>query len=250
VINAASFAVSAFSVWLIPEEATREEAPRHKSERESFFTEMREGLRYFWTDPFVMTIIVMNIVWATGGGAINLIFERLGGVVLAQKEGWNSDVAVSLLWVASGFGLFAGMMLARRIEMLLSSRALTSKFIGWSLVIHGIIFAFAGLMPTLLLVSIFTFVSRVIIGVEYAIQETLFQRALPDRMRGRILTIDRGAEITMFGLSGYLAGWSQLFISPVTLTIIAGILSASSGVFWFARQRENVNIESLPAGAK
>jgi hypothetical protein len=53
----------------------------------------------------------------------------------------------------------------------------------------------------------------------------------------------------MFGLSGYLAGWSQLFISPVTLTIVAGILSASSGVFWFARQHENVKVDSKMADA-
>jgi predicted MFS family arabinose efflux permease len=47
VINAVSFAVSAFSVWLIPEEATRdhETATRmsDKAMRESFLTELKEG---------------------------------------------------------------------------------------------------------------------------------------------------------------------------------------------------------------
>ncbi len=58
----------------------------------------------------------MNVIWATGGGAINIIFERMGGVVFAEKEIWNPDIAVALLWTASGFGLFIGMMIAHRVS--------------------------------------------------------------------------------------------------------------------------------------
>jgi hypothetical protein len=75
--------------------------------------------------------------------------------------------------------------------------------------------------------------------VEYAIQETLFQRSLPDYIRGRISTLDRGAELTMFGLSSYLASEAMLYITPQTLTIISGILSALSGVVWFLRFRSD-----------
>jgi hypothetical protein len=93
------------------------------------------------------------------------------------------------------------------------------------------------MMPTLLLFAVFTFVSRAIVGVEYAIQETLFQRSLPDYIRGRISTLDRGAELTMFGASSYLASEAMLYITPQTLTIVSGILSALSGVVWFLRYR-------------
>jgi len=92
------------------------------------------------------------------------------------------------------------------------------------------------LMPSLLLFSFFTFISRAIIGVEYAVQETLFQRSLPDYIRGRISTLDRGAELTMFGLSSLVAGEAMYYISPQTLTIISGILSAFSGLIWFIRE--------------
>jgi sugar phosphate permease len=110
-----------------------------------------------------------------------------------------------------------------------------SHFIGWTLIIHGIIFSLAGIMPTLLIFAIFSFVSRAVIGVEYAIQETLFQRSLPDYIRGRISTLERGAELTVFGISSYLASEAMYYISPQTLTIISGILSAGSGVLWFVR---------------
>ncbi len=237
VINAASFLVSAFTIWLIPEEAVRETA-KSPSEIESFTTQLAEGWKYFWRDPFVFTIVMMNIVWATGGGAINIVFERMGGVAFANLESWKPDLAVALLWVASGAGLFIGMMLARRVEMLLAPRKWTIQFIGWSLIIHGILFSIGGLMPTLYGFIFFVFISRALIGIEYAIQDTWLQRVLPDRIRGRILTIDRGAEITMFSVSGYFAGLSQNYISPTSLTIAAGILSATSGVFWFVSQRK------------
>ena len=42
------------------------------------------------------------------------------------------------------------------------------------------------------------------------LQETMFQRSLPDYIRGRISTIDRGAEIVVFSVSSFLAGFSLL----------------------------------------
>jgi len=239
IINAASFAVSALSVWLIPEEATREKPEIPKSERESFLTELREGLSYTIRNRFALTILIMNVIWATGGGAINVIFERMGGIVFAERENWNPDIGVALLWTASGFGLFLGMMIAHRVSVYLDRRNFNSPFIVWTLIVHGILFAIGGYMPSLWLFMIFCFISRAIVGVEYAVQETMFQRSLPDYIRGRISTLDRGAEMTVFMLSSYAASWSMLLISPQLLTVISGILSASAGVLWFVRSRSS-----------
>jgi MFS family permease len=241
IINAVSFAVSAFSVWLIPEEATRDDGTalrmKDKSERESFFTELKEGFHYTVNNHFALTILIMNVIWATGGGAINVVFERMGGIYFAQKESWNPDLAVGILWFASGLGLFFGMMVAHRTEAILERRKSHSLFIGWSLIIHGILFSIGGVMPSLLLLAVFCFISRAIVGVEYAVQETMFQRSLPDYIRGRISTLDRGAEMTIFGLSSYLASLAVYGMSAQTLTIISGILSASAGIVWFLRER-------------
>jgi len=307
IINAASFLVSAYSVWLIPEEATRAkdgyvsvwsqsvvgspssppyeggvdvetsdsgfdrrggsyasdtpdkftdelkttpsaQSGGHPSfvrrgaveDRPSFLTELREGLRYSWQNHFALTILIMNMIWATGGGAINIVFERIGGVRFAGSEGWNPDIAVALLWTATGLGLTLGMLIAHRTSMILDSRKWNHGFIGWTLIVHGVLFSIAGVMPTLLLWAVFVFVSRLIVGVEYAVQETAFQRSLPDYIRGRISTLDRGAELTIFGLSSYAAAEAMRFMSPETLTILSGILSAFAGVVWFWRERKIV----------
>lgn len=241
VINAISFAVSAFSVWLIPEEATREnETARERDgarDRESFFDELKEGFRYTIQNRFALTILIMNIIWATGGGAIQVVFERMGGVYFAQKDLWKPDLAVGILWTVSGIGLFLGMMVAHRTEAVLERKKAYISFIGWALVIHGVLFAIGGVMPNLWLLAFFTFISRAIVGVEYAVQETLFQRSLPDYIRGRISTLDRGAEMTMFSLSSFFSSEAMYYISPQLLTVISGILSGSAGVVWFMRER-------------
>ena len=182
----------------------------------------------------------MNVIWATGGGAINMIFERGGGVYFAEKEHWNPDIAVAMLWTASGLGLTFGMLIAHRTSVFLDRKKINHGFIGWALIVHGVLFSIGGLMPTLLLFAVFAFISRAIVGVEYAVQETMFQRSLPDYIRGRISTLDRGAEMTMFGLSSYVASEAMFYISPVTLTLVSGFLSASSGVVWFVREKREV----------
>lgn len=240
-INAASFFVSAVSVWMIPEEATRDDQTAARmagtEARESYWTELRQGVSYAFGNHFALTILLMNVIWATGGGSINIIFERLGGVYFAYTEGWNADMAVALLWTATGLGLTMGMLVAHRASIYLDRKDINRSFIGWSLILHGVLFACGAFMPTLAMFWVIVFVSRAIVGVEYAVQETMFQRSLPDLIRGRISTLDRGAELTMFGLSSYLAGGLMYYITPQTLTLISGLLSALAGVVWFLRQR-------------
>jgi MFS family permease len=239
VINAASFLISAYTIWLIPEEATRDEETAERMtgrvKQASFMTELREGIHYALTNRFALTILLMNVIWAIGGGAINVIFERVGGIYFAEIEGIHPDIAVAMLWTAGGLGLTLGMLLAHRTSVILDRRNAHGWFIGWSLIVHGLLFALAGFMPTLLLFALLTFVSRAIVGVEYAIQETLFQRSLPDYIRGRISTLDRGAELTVFGIFSYVSGVAMLYISPMMLTVLSGLFSACAGVVWFAR---------------
>jgi len=260
-INAASFLVSAYTVWLIPEEATRDEATgermkkfgrsasvpaefEHANERAtseprpSFLTELKEGFHYAATNHFALTILLVNIIWALGAGAMNIVFERMGGVHFPAVAGWDPDVGVAVMWTATGLGLTAGMLIAHPVSKVLDRRNWNHGFIGWTLIVHGLVFAAAGLMPTLALWAVLIFLSRLIVGVEYAVQETAFQRSLPDRVRGRISTLDRGAEMTIFGLVSYATSGMMLYITPQTLTIISGLVSGLAGVVWFVREQK------------
>jgi MFS family permease len=109
----------------------------------------------------------------------------------------------------------------------------TAGFMGWTIIVHGVLFALAGLMPTLWLSMALMFLSRLLIGLEFAVQETLLMRLLPDAFRGRVTTTDRAAEIMMMSLTTALAGWLLGFaLTPRSLAVVSGVLCGLPGVFW------------------
>jgi MFS family permease len=238
IVNAISFLASALSVWLIPDEQTRQVAPaigeQRETKRPAFWTDLREGWSYIVSHAPVATILFTNVLWASGGGAINLISDRLGGIVFAGQHGISGDSAVAALYFAAGMGLFIGMMIARRAGIYVELRGKITGFIGWSLIAQGVIFALIGVMPNLWLACVLLFVGRILLGAEFAVQETLLMQLVPDKLRGRVSTTDRATEILIWSLSTSMAGWSLRAITPRTLTVIAGLLSATSGVFWLA----------------
>jgi predicted MFS family arabinose efflux permease len=235
-VNAASFLASAFSVWLIADEETRQVRSQSvdilESVRTSYWADIREGWSYIVHHAPVAAILVINILWATGGGASNLIVDRLGGIVFAGRFGLSGDGAVAALFVASGIGLFIGMMIARRAGAYFQGVGKTPAFIGWSLLVQGILFALIGLSSNLWVACFLLGLGRFLLGAEFAVQETILMRLVPDNLRGRIGTTDRAAELLIWSFSTAAAGWSLHLITIQTLTIVCGLLSASSGIVW------------------
>jgi MFS family permease len=246
IINAVSFLVSAYSIWLIPEKEMREETSGDETEqrleagmsatkkRPRFWTDIQDGWKYIARHPLVAAIIGVNVLWATGGGACNLIYDQLGGVLFAGQGGLSADAAVAALYATVGAGVFVGMLCARRVGSHVELHGVTASFIGWTLIAHGVIFAIAGLMPTLWLAGLLMFLSRFIIGVEFAVQETLMMRLTPDNFRGRVITTSHASEILVMSISTVFAAWSLHAINVRTLTVISGLLSATAGLFWLA----------------
>ena len=234
IVNAISFAASAYSVWLIPEQQTKTTPTEAlaKDRRRSYWSDIREGWSFILSHRPVAAILAINILWATGGGSINLISDRLGGIVFAGQGGISGDAAVAALYFAAGVGLFLGMMIARRLGSHLEVLGATIPFIGWSLIAQGVIFALIGVAPGLWLACLLIFVSRILLAAEFAIQETILMRLVPDQLRGRVGTTDRATELLIWSFSTAVAGWSLKFISARTLTTVAGLLSATSGVLW------------------
>ncbi len=117
IVNAVSFVASAVSVWLIPEQETRqlglEKDVGGTDKKPSYWSDIREGWSYITSHAPVAAILLINVLWASGGGAVNLILDRLGGIVFTGQYGISGDSAVAALYFAGGLGLFIGMMIAR-----------------------------------------------------------------------------------------------------------------------------------------
>ena len=251
IINSASFFVSAISIWLIPADAMREKTPAERvaeyvnKKKTTFIEELKEGIHYTFNNSFAFTILLMNIIWAAGGGATLIVFEGLSVSVFAS-ETMTSDFVFAALMTANGIGLTVGMLIAHRVESFVEKKKVRRLFMGWALILHGAIFAIGGFMPTLWLVLICIILSRTLIGAEYAVQETMFQRSLPDRIRGRISTLDKGAEITVYSIASFVAGIALTIISAQVATAIAGLLAGLSGVVWLTRSRKSKDYGVVP----
>ena len=240
IVNSISFIASALFIWPIPDRALYaargadgdvEPEPR-VSTSPKLMADVRAGLAYIRKTPFVRGVILVNIAWATGGGMNNLLFDQIGGHTFARGGEDRGDWSVATLYTAAGLGLFVGMMLARRAGAWAADERRAGKFIGWALVAHGVCFALAGTMPTLITMSVWLGLSRMILGAEFGVQETLMMRVLPDEYRGRVFTTDRALELATMTLSMIVAGWMLTVVGPRTMMIVSGMLSASPGVVW------------------
>jgi len=260
IVNSVSFVASALFIALIPADAMKKEqaesveqkhliaepmsaesavsVPIAGSEQPAevtqgrFFNDIREGLRYIWATPFVRAVILVNIGWATGGGMTNILFDQIGAHVFNAGAGDRGDWVVASLFTAGGAGVFLGMMLSRKAGSWASQEHRAGHFIGWSLLVHGLFFAVSGLMPTLTLMALWITASRLVLGAEFGVQETMMMRVIPDEYRGRVFTTDRSLEWATMAVSTIVTGWLLTWFSPRTLMIVSGVLAASPGLFW------------------
>ena len=236
----AAEAVAATSVEAVASEPIAGSEQPVAAARKPFLTELREGLRYIRATPFVRAVILVNIGWGTGGGMNSILFDQIGGHVFngGDRGDWN----VAMLFTAGGAGVFFGMLLSRRIGAWVSDEQRAGRFIGWALLAHGVLFAMGSWMPTLLLMSLWIAASRLVLGAEFGVQETMMMRVIPDDYRGRVFTTDRSLELATMALMTILAGWMLSYFSPRVIMITSGLLSASPGLFglmamWAARFR-------------
>ena len=257
VINSLSFVLSALFIWRIPAEIMRRKtaedsdsgqvvavaAPRNNK----FLTDVREGLSYIWQTQFVRGIVMVNVGWALGGGMNNLVFDRIARHEFIRGAGDPGDWSLAALMTAAGAGLFVGMALARRAGTWASDERRAGNFVGWSLLIHGLFFAAAGLMPSLFTFALCIAISRLILGAEFGVQETLMMRMIPDEYRGRVFTTDRALELSTMTVSMLAAGGLLKWVSPRSMVIVSGLLSASPGLVWLVAMW--LKRFSVPTGA-
>ena len=226
-INALSFVASAYFIWRIPDELMSQS--QTETARSEFWQQVREGWAYIRATPFVRNVMLVNIAWAMGGGMNNLLLDRLAG---SEFKNNGADVALASLWTAAGAGLFIGMMLARRAGAWASEERRAGLLVGWALLIHGLAWASSGFMPTLWSMAAAIVVSRLILGAEFGVQETLVMRVIPDDYRGRVFTTDRALELTMMTVSMVAASVLLKWFTPRQMMVASGLLSSSPGLVW------------------
>jgi MFS family permease len=216
-VNAATFAVSAALVALIPAGLLQSDRPIGKG-RWSDLTEGYSVVRH--SRALLCVLVVWSIVMAASG------IVNVAEVFLAKVSFSAGDFGFGLLWAGSGVGLvFGGLVAAPMIERNLGAAYV--RFLG--------IFAI-GLGCTAVAPNVWVGAAAMVLfgfgnGGAVVANITLVQRGAPDRVRGRAFTLLMSANYAFLGLSFVLAGpltnaygarWAYL-VSAVTVVIAAAV---------------------------
>jgi MFS family permease len=118
--NALSFLVSALCIsrLFLPGHGFR---PPRRSLTEAEvvrpWREYAEGLRYMRSVPLILGLAMINVGWATGGGAAQILFSVFGEIVFNR-----GPAGLGIIWGCAGVGLLAGGAIAYAIGRRLSTR--------------------------------------------------------------------------------------------------------------------------------
>jgi MFS family permease len=227
--NTLSFIVSGVAVWKLRSPdgfyAARAEIEEHKEHRAHFWEEFTASLRYMRATPLVLAIALSYVGWASGGGAAQILFTLLG-----EKVFNGGPATVGLIWGCAGVGLVAGGLVGHSVGMRLSYKGyLHAVWINY--LIHGLSYALFSL-GNLAIAMGFIALSRLAMGVNNVLNRNVLLTHVPDHFRGRVFTtVEAMLNATMLlSLTG--ASLASVRYPIRTVGVVAGVLSASTALFW------------------
>lgn len=229
-INAMSFLISAWCISNI-----RAPGGSFKAERKSLtdsdvmrpWHEYSEGLRYMRAAPLLMGLAVVNIGWASGGGAAQILFSLFGEKVFNRGAS-----GIGILWGFGGLGLLAGGTLAHRIGPNLSFEGY-KRVVAVAYIVHGLAYVAFSQMQRFSHALLFMALSRAAVGVSAVLNFSQMLRHVSDQYRGRVFATMESLTWSVMMLSMLAAGIASQTYSPRTIGAVSGVLSMFTSLFWF-----------------
>jgi len=188
--------------------------------------EYLEGVRYMRATPLILAIGLVNVGWATGGGAAQVLFGVFGENVFHR-----GPTGIGIIWGFAGLGLLGGAVLAHRLGPRITFEAY-KRVVCIAYLIHGSSYVLFSLTPQFGWALLFITISRAAVGVTSIVNFSQLLRHVANDYRGRVFsTIESWAWMTMM-ISMALAGAASDRMNPRIIGAIAGCLSASTAVVW------------------
>lgn len=161
---------------------------------------LREVIRYARSDRVVGRLLFAKggVSWANG----------IVGLLPAFAHGKfaGTPIATGLLFAARGLGAFLGPMFARRISGATPSPRTIVVICAISTLGYGAfyaVFPFASMFPIAL---VFIILAHMGGGAQWAVSTYGLQVVTPDRLRGRVMSLDYGLATLGIGVSSIAAG--------------------------------------------
>lgn len=230
VFNSLSFVISAFCIWRLRVHnghfRPKQRAALTESDVARPWHEYREGLRYMKSSPLILGLALLNVGWATGGGAAQILFSLFGEVVFDRGAS-----GIGIIWSFAGIGLLIGGGLAYRLGKRLSFRQYR-----WTIVIcyiiHGGGYVVFSQMTSFGWALFFIALSRAGIAVSSVLNQNQLLRHVPDEYRGRVFSTMESMLWATMMLSMMSAGIASQHYSPRLIAAAAGIATSLTAVFW------------------
>jgi hypothetical protein len=227
--NALSFVISAFCIsrLFLPGRGFRPPLRAHtEDEVVRPWHEYIEGLRYMRSVPLILGLLMVNIGWATGGGAAQVLFSVFGEIVFKRGPSGLGEV-----WGCAGVGLLCGGALAysigRRLSFTNYKRTIVICYI-----VHGGSYILFSQMRSFTWALVFITLSRAGVGVSSVLNMWQLLRIVPDAFRGRVFATMESIQWSVMMVSLALAGIASQYWDPRTIGAIAGALSSTTAIFW------------------
>lgn len=185
-----------------------------------------EGLRYMRTVPLIMGLLLVNIGWATGGGAAQILFTIFGEIVFKRGA-----AGLGIVWGCAGVGLLCGGAFAYTIGRKLSFRNY-KRAISICYVIHGGSYILFSQMRNFGWALVFIGLSRAAVGVSSVLNMSQLLRVVPNAFRGRVFATMESIQWSVMMVSMLLAGVALEYWDARLIGAIAGALSSTTAIFW------------------
>jgi len=211
-VDAASYFINALSIFFI---TAKLQEDKDKGQT-SLLEEVREGMLWLWKQP---TLRFLNIL--TAGRTI--IASGLYLIVIwIAKQHHSASFVIGLIFALGAIGGLVGSLFASRIHQRYSLRALLLL----TTTLPCPIFACYAFAYNNVLLAVVTALLYVISPIYEVTTATYSISVIPDRIRGRILSLTRLVVLASFSFGSVFTGWLLQYFSTWTIPILSCLLLA------------------------
>ncbi len=223
VINALSFLMAAGLIARI-----EVPSPKVTNKQLTPVKDFIEGMRYLREYLPALALVGIELGWGFGIGVVVLLS------VLGTQVFHAGDAGIGVLYAGRGLGVLIGPFVVPAVAGNDIKKLRHAVWLSFMLAAIGyLIVAFAAWNDTLWLAFFALMIAHFGGGVAWAVGSILLQITTPDRLRGRVLSVNGGLGTLGSGISTLLFGLAlQAGSSPITLAVVGAAIFAVYGIFW------------------
>lgn len=193
--------------------------------------EYRAGLGYIRREPLVLALLLVGVGWATGGGAMQVLFSVFGDLVFHRGA-----FGIGMLYGAAGLGLALSAAAANwfgpRLRFVPYKRVIAVCYL-----LYGALYIAFSQERSFWMAVLLIGLSRYFIGTSSVLNLTRLMRIVPDHLRGRVFATNETMTLSTMLVSMLIAGIATVHFGARDVALAAGLLSGSTALWWMLADR-------------